>query len=569
MYSAIRYGARFCSILLIVFAGFFIQLSTSTASPDESAANTYRLQDNDGRYQLNPEVTQSTQAVGPEYPIQSTMQRLEEEKIRRAQSAEDNTDSDAYPYMNTAPTVKENLLPTDVRRHLAKAGIPLSSIGVYVQEITPTRTPILAINADQPMNPASTMKLVTTYAAMEIMGQHYQWTTSVYRDGAIIGDTLQGNLIFKGTGDPGLGIEELRLIVTKLRETGLRKITGDLILDRTHFNIHESEYRPFDGDPDKPGNVPPDPLMLERRVFFAKLTPDPVAQQIDIQLTPDLKSVETISNIRYDKKRGKCRKQITKQLEQKPDGTYRLTFDGSMSMDCPDTTFRFASVDMPNYFGGAFASVWQEMGGQFNGRIINTILPQSAVLLATYYSPPLLDALSITNKRSNNMFAKQLFLSLGTVRYNSTGSQAHSTSTVQEWLQAKGLVFPEMLIENGSGLSRIERISAKNLGLLLENAAYSPVFNTFLNSLPLVGVDGTMARRLRNREVTGNASIKTGTLRDVKCIAGYVRSLSKRDYIVVFFINHPNAGSSHGVQALDQLIEWVYFDAPQGNTQPI
>lgn len=541
--------------------------SKKTASSGKSAQkNTAKKSSSKSTKLAAKSESKSSKKSASSNSLQTAMAKLKTAKTKKVSS------DDGLPtarYASVVPTFRETGLPPDVRTYLAKAGIPLSSIGVYVQEISPSKTPVLSVNVDQPMNPASTMKLLTTYAAMEIMGPQYQWTTSVYRDGPVVGDVLQGNLIIKGTGDPKIGIDELRQIAGKLREMGIREITGDLILDRTYFSVDASEARPFDGDPDKPGNVPPDSLMLGHRIFFAKVGPDPVAQRVMVTLEPELNSVEVVSNVTYDTRPGACRKKISKSLTPKPEGGYQLTVNGTMSTSCPDVSFRFASVDMPNYFGGAFESLWQEYDGVIRGRMRNGQLPAKATLLATYYSHPLSSVVVETNKRSNNMFAKQLFLGIGAARYSSQGSQAQSIRAIQEWLQGKGITSPDLILQNGSGLSRIERISPKTLGLVLENAVRSPIFPDFFNSLPLVGVDGTMAKRLRGRDVTGNASIKTGTLRDVKCVAGYVRSLSKREYVVVFFINHPNAGSANGVQALDRLIEWVYFDAPNDDVHSI
>lgn len=130
-----------------------------------------------------------------------------------------------------------------------------------------------------------------------------------------------------------------------------------------------------------------------------------------------------------------------------------------------------------------------------------------------------------------------------------------SIQTVRDWLQQQHLDFPELVLENGAGLSRIARISPHSMALLLQSAANNPFSAEFQASLPILGIDGTVKKRLRDSTAASHAHLKTGTLEGVKTVAGYVRSRSGRDWIVTFFINGPNA--KYGKAAQDALIEWV------------
>jgi D-alanyl-D-alanine carboxypeptidase/D-alanyl-D-alanine-endopeptidase (penicillin-binding protein 4) len=136
------------------------------------------------------------------------------------------------------------------------------------------------------------------------------------------------------------------------------------------------------------------------------------------------------------------------------------------------------------------------------------------------------------------------------------GRSDRSTQVVQSWLAEKKLDFPELVLENGSGLSRQERISAQHLGRLLLEAWRSAVMPELMSSLPLVAYDGTMRRRLRAESIAGQAHIKTGSLSDARTLAGYVLDQRGQRYIVVLFINHPNAAASQAAQ--DALLQWVY-----------
>ena len=562
------YQIRFFAILITAVLGF--SAVSSHAQYVVSDTNRYQLRGDQGRYQLQrrhtvrPNTSVRPRGASSDYrPVQSAIERNQAARVIRTQASNNRSGRAGAAYTSALASFQDTHIPYTVSDHLAKAGIPISSVGIYVQEISGNQTNLLSVNPNLPMNPASTMKLVTTYAAMEIMGGQHQWTTTVYRDGPVVDGTLQGNLIFKGTGDPKITAENFQVILQKLQQAGIHNITGDLILDRSQFNVSASAQQSFDGNSMRSYNVGADALMLGYKSVVIRLSGDPVSQQVTVSLLPHPKQIELISEVQFDRTCGSWDRKIRTNLTPKPEGGYRLVVSGRFSSECGDKELQpIALLNMQEFFGGVFETEWAALGGQFHGQIRDGTVPANATPVIIHQSEPLANIVWHTNKTSNNMFAKQLFLSLGTKKPGAVGSPTRSVVAIREWLAAKGLAFPELVMENGSGLSRIERISPQSMALLLEKAAYSPVFDRYLNSLPVVGIDGTMARRLRDSHVTGRAYIKTGTLRDVKAIAGYVQSHTRRDYVVVFLINHPNATSPQGVTALDKLIEWVYLDGP-------
>ena len=566
----------FCPLhRLITVVTVISSLFVLSAEAQQTAAETnrYRLQGDQSRYQLQgrrsaPSATTYRRGTGSDFrPVQAAVERNKEGRAIRTQANRSGTRGNiAYASMLTS--FQETRIPFSVSEHLAKAGIPLSSVGIYVQEISGSQSNLLAVNPTMPMNPASTMKLVTTYAAMEIMGGQYQWTTTVYRDGPVVNGTLEGNLIFKGTGDPKITAENFQVILQKLQESGIRHIAGDVILDRSQFHVPAGGS--FDNNSTRAYNVDADPLMMGYKSIVIRLNGDPVAQQVAVSLLPHPKQIELVSDVQFDRTCGNWDKKIRQHLTKKPDGGYLLTITGRFSSECGERELPpIALLNMQQFFAGVFETEWTALGGTIGGRIREGVVPANAAPVVVHRSEPLENIVWHTNKSSNNMFAKQLYLSLGAKNTHAGGSPQKSFLAVKNWLTAKGLSFPELVMENGSGLSRIERISPQSLAQLLEKAAYSPVFDRYINSLPVVGIDGTMARRLRDRQVTGRAYIKTGTLRDVKAVAGYVQSHTKRDYVVVFMINHPNGPTPQGVAALDQLIEWVYLDGPTSEYPPL
>jgi D-alanyl-D-alanine carboxypeptidase/D-alanyl-D-alanine-endopeptidase (penicillin-binding protein 4) len=490
-------------------------------------------------------------------------------------------------------------LPPAVKHALAQAGIPRSAIGIYVHE-TGAGQPLLALNAGTAMNPASVMKLLTTFAGLELLGPAYAWKTELYADGIVRGDVLHGNLAIKGYGDPRLNLENFWLLTRRLRQTGLREITGDLVLDSSHFDLPGSDPAAFDGKPYRAYNVLPEALMVNYRTLALRLLPQLESRSVRIVVDPllpslDLKNSLTLTN-------GTCndwKDALGTDIQSAPglDSRVSVTLKGSYAFGCGEKTLFLSVHDTARYTFDLFRQLWEQQGGILRGTVRRSAAPGETVPLETHQSPPLADIVRDINKFSNNTAARQLYLTLGlgsepfrepqvmpasfSLSYGNgraaengtngtipsldgTGENpgqaratlARSEKTVRQWLASHQLIFPELVLENGSGLSRNERISAGHMGQLLLAAFQSPVMPEFVSSLPIVGVDGTMKKRLSRSAATGQAHIKTGLLEGVKTIAGYVRDRSGRRWVVVFFINHPRAEG--GQVAMDALLDWVY-----------
>lgn len=451
-------------------------------------------------------------------------------------------------------------LPTSVRDALKHANLPISSVGIEVREVNGT-TPLIQVNANQAMNPASTMKLLTTYAALEILGPAYTWRTEAYIDGTLEEGVLKGNLIIKGYGNPKMNSEHLWLWLHELRNRGLRDIRGDLILDHSAFAPQAFDATAFDNDPLRAYNVNPDALLLNFnaiRFYFA-----PADGNVRIYTDPALSGIPlenklTLMNQRY------CADWESNIRIQTLDSAIRL--QGTYPAQCGERDKVVSILSHSRYFEAVFRSVWQEVGGTLQGTTRDGIVPASAMLISTHYSQPLSEIIRDINKFSNNVMARQLYLSLSLNNIASSiniplannpagASVTQSEIVLRNWIIKKGLDFPELVLENGAGLSRKERISPHNLSALLQDIQLSPFSSEIEASLPIVGVDGTMKKRHDNCAVTTHAHLKTGSLEGVKSIAGFLQSRSGKQWILVFFINHPNAAS--GQQAQDELIEWL------------
>ena len=550
-------------------------------------------------------------------------------------------------------------LPEPVIAALKHAHIPLSSVAVVVQE-EHEDAPIISLNAERAMNPASTMKLLTTFAALETLGPAYRWKTEAYLNGRLENGVLQGDLVFKGYGDPKLTVEQFWMWLRELRQRGLREIRGDIVLDHDFFEAVSQDPAEFDHDPTRAYNVGTSALLLNFNALHLHLIPDDHATIA--LLEPELAGYTLHNHITTSAKLD-CHGEDA--YKARLDG-HDIVLEGSIPAACGETDDYFSLLPQDEYFFAVFSALWQELGGTLQGKLRAGTAPADQVPFAKYISPPLSEVIRDINKFSNNTMARQLFLTLGTAvtakdavhadaahvsqsavgllpadskdsRDDSSRAQAlsktslhaepeggdsagvelsvplvpvvpapvgaplltpekgrtrqanpfpaegwtefapppdtrplgglgagsyppaaniaHSTAAMQQWLKTQQLKFPELVLENGAGLSRKERISALHLAELLQHAARSRYAAELEASLPILGMDGTMKKRFKDNEIAGYAHIKTGMLEGVKSIAGYVQARSGKQWVVVFIVNHPNAALAQPAQ--DALIEWL------------
>ena len=226
---------------------------------------------------------------------------------------------------------------------------------------------------------------------------------------------------------------------------------------------------------------------------------------------------------------------------------------GNYAATCGQKDWLLGVMPHESYVLGVFEQLWRELGGSIKGGVREGAAPPGARLVATIESPGLGEIVRDINKFSNNVMARQLFLTLGLESGKRPARPADAEAAVRSWLDGHGLAFPGMVIDNGSGLSRQARLSAEDLGRLLQSAWKSPLMPEFVASLPLAAVDGTMKKRFNGDGAAGQMHIKTGTLDGVKAIAGYVLDRNGRNQSVVFIINHDNAQA--GQAAEDALLK--------------
>ncbi len=450
----------------------------------------------------------------------------------------------------------QDRLPASVAHALKAASVPPSAVAIVVQEVD-ARMPRVSFNAEKPMNPASVMKLVTTYAALELLGPAYTWKTEAYASGPLTDGVLAGDLVLKGHGDPKLGFEQFWLLLRQLRARGLREIRGDLILDRSHFAAEDHDPARFDNEPLRPYNVGPDALLLNYKSIRLAFVPDAARKTVAVSAEPALAQLDLLNLLKAGDEACGTDWHEGIRMDLVPAGAAtRLILTGSYPAACGEKQRHVSVLNHPQFVSGVFRQLWTELGGSIGGGLREGAVPAGAQLLARGESPALAEVVREINKYSNNVMARQLYLTLGAETAKRPARAEDAEAAVRSWLAQKGLAMPELAIENGAGLSRSDRISADSLARLLADAWASPVMPEFLASLPLAGIDGTLKKRLNGKGVAGRAHLKTGYLDGVRALAGYVLDRRGRRAIAVMIINHPNAGATKAAQ--DALLACAY-----------
>ena len=456
----------------------------------------------------------------------------------------------------------QNGFPAEVDAALQRAKVPRDAISLLVVDAEGKVPPRLSHRANVPVNPASIMKLVTTYAALDLLGPAFTWNTPVYIEGAVREGTLYGNLYIKGQGDPKLVLERMWLLLRRLQGLGVKTIAGDIVLDRSAFETVEQDPANFDGEPLRPYNVAPDALMINFKSVVMTFSPDRTTNLAQVSFDPPLAGVQTQTTVPLSA--GDCA-DYRGTLRADFADSKQIRFTGTYPWSCGEKVWPVAYTDPKTYAMRAVEGMWLEMGGKIGGTVREGKVPlvQGVAMKPVFEvnSPALAEVIRDINKYSNNVMAQQVFLTLSLQNravMNGGGAATLDASrdVVHRWWKDRIGTDDAPAMDNGSGLSRVERISAQALGRLLQNAYVSPLMPELMSSLPITGVDGTL-RRNRSRAY-GSAHLKTGSLRDVTGVAGYVHGASGKRYVLVAITNHANASATR--PAIDALMDWAWKD---------
>jgi D-alanyl-D-alanine carboxypeptidase/D-alanyl-D-alanine-endopeptidase (penicillin-binding protein 4) len=503
-------------------------------------------------------------------------------------------------------------LPEPVRAALERAGLDPTTLAVAVLPLVPggahagaggpmqprvasglphlAATSGLLHQADRPMQPASAMKVVTSAVALERVGPNLRGYTELRTAAPIEGGRLRGDLVLRGGADLELGLPQLWALMLELRETGARHIEGDIVLDRHLFKPARLDLGvpPFDQSPEFPYNVIPDALQLAGNLQVLELVSD--RSQVTVRLRPELPGVRLDNRLTLHPAGAvACRDWsgagwTTPISQEQADGTVVVRLQGRFPADCSQRQ-PLQLMERNRQAQAQLAWVWAELGGQWSGRVREAALGEfvheaggtvaagmPTRLLARREARPWGEWLRPLNKTSDNVATRVLYLLMGLEeerRASRPAAQAAAASSpvprntsdwaelaVRRWFEQQGIPTAGLVMDNGSGLSRSERITPRQLALVLRAAHSQLHASELMMSLPIAGVDGSLRSRMSDTAARGRARLKPGTLRNAVALAGYVDDALGRRWVMAAMVNHDEA-PQRGRPVLDALATWV------------
>ncbi|HWH83747.1 MAG TPA: D-alanyl-D-alanine carboxypeptidase/D-alanyl-D-alanine-endopeptidase [Burkholderiaceae bacterium] len=451
--------------------------------------------------------------------------------------------------------------PASFARAIAATGLPSQSFGLYAQEVIGARI-VLALNDERPYMMGSTTKIVTSLAALDLLGPYYRWHTSAYAMGPLADGRLAGDLLIVGGGNAQLTSAELARWFKRMHDQGLRTIDGDIVLDRYAFQLRASDHA---GTPrpsaSEPRHVWPDAMTLDEGLIGIVVQPARGARAA-VALKPALSDVRVDNRLTMG---GGC--SATPLWQAGRNGQATVVVSGSWSAACGTRRIDFVPPPDSGIAARALPAMWAATGGVLRGRVVSAaVVPgvspiprgadgEPARPLSFDRSKPLTELVRDINKTSDNVGARNLMLSLSPGFPARPATLAGARRVIGLWLRDQGLGDDDIEVENGSGLSHGERAKPRALVQLLRKAWRADQAQAFFESLPVAGVDGTLKNRLLGGRATGQAYLKTGTLNDTRALAGYVHGASGKMYAVALIVNH--ADPARGRPALDAMVEWL------------
>ncbi|MEM7195173.1 MAG: D-alanyl-D-alanine carboxypeptidase/D-alanyl-D-alanine-endopeptidase [Pseudomonadota bacterium] len=456
--------------------------------------------------------------------------------------------------LTTLPS-QASSLPASVTSLLKKYQVPADAVSLTVREVDAVN-PLIAVNERVSRNPASAIKIVTTLAALELLGPHFQWQTRYFVNGPVVDGTVEGDLIVQGDGDPYLTVDKLWQHAVSLRLRGVHTIRGDLLIDNSAFSPPPHDRGAFDGQSQRLYNVGPSAVLSN---FSAtRFVIEPSAGRINVFADPPLMNLNVDNGLKPAK--GKCISRNSGwsyELRRTADGV-TAAFRGTYRPRCGLHSISRSVLENNEYTYQLFRYIWQQLGGFLHGGVKEGQANGSDRMLVSHPSDDLASVIKGINKYSNNVMARQLLLTMGHRESGESATVASGIAAIRLWLDASKLHMPSLSIDNGSGLSRSSRASTYGLSNLLVHAWKSTYQPEFMASLSLAALDGTMRKRLKKSQLAGRVRIKTGLIKGVRSMAGYVHTRSNRHVAVAMMIESSNVNYWIGNEIQDAVLRWVY-----------
>lgn len=456
---------------------------------------------------------------------------------------------------NAAPVVSK--LPPTIEQATQNLRLPQGDISIHIRNAR-THAVVLDINGDVSRSPASTMKVMTTYAALDVLGPAYIWKTRAYARGVLRNGTLAGDLILVGGGDPYMTLERWWSFLNGLRQTGLKRIEGDIVIDNSLFSSMTQDRGEFDQQPFRTYNALPDALLVNFQATTFHIAADSENNRTQITLDPQPAGFKVRNELKLGG--GRCAGYNYGVSFDTPEGgsTDEVIVRGTFPAACGQYAISRAVMTAPSYAYGVFRTLWDQLGGTVSGKLRLGSLPADAELLYSYDSLTMGEIIRLVNKYSNNVMARHLLLTLAAEKIGPPARVDAGRHVLIDWLHDHQIATSGTMIDNGSGLSREERTTAKTLAAVLQTAFDGPYLPEFAASLPLAATDGTLRRRFRAPAMQARLRMKTGRIDDVSSLAGYVYANSGTPYIAVIIVNARGAESGPGEEIQNAVVNWLF-----------
>ena len=423
-----------------------------------------------------------------------------------------------------------------------------SKIGIQVVDLDDGKT-VFSINEAEPMSPASTMKLVTTRAALDLLGPNHRWITEIYYDGEIRQGKLFGNLYLLASGDPTMSIEKLWRLLSHIKVSGITTIDGDVIIDRSVYRIPSHDPAAFDQRPTKTYNVGPDAFLIGENKIEITVDTNSESFFAPVYLFPNLGELKLESKVEL--REGKC---SPAKIEAILSGDV-ISVEGLLPRHCGLQSYELNLLSPKDFSKLVIRELWESGGSTLSGTISEGAIPRESKFLTNVASEPLAQAIRKINKESSNSLARLLYLALAPEKIYENSEQ-DSESAIRAWANKKNMYTDGLVFDNGSGLSRSERLSPVFLSEVLSDAWRDPFSSEFISSLSIPGVDGTLRNRLTQSTASKRGHLKTGLLNEVRSIAGYLNHPSGHTFSVVVMINGPH--QNNRIETIDAIIDWIF-----------
>ncbi len=436
--------------------------------------------------------------------------------------------------------------------------LPGNGIGVVIRDLE-SDSIVVSINADSMMNPASVSKLVTGTSALELLGPTFTYSTKVFIEGAFNADSgvVEGNLCIKGQGDPGFSTERLWLFVQHLKHRGLKKITGDLILDDYYFDTVSMGPGFSEDDGSRTYQSLVNALCVNfSSVAIHQRTGRSIGAPVHIDVFPRIEGIRINSSAVTVAPGTRDNLDVTTSFDR---GTTQINVRGGMPLNGPSRyTYRKVWQTWET-FGGAVQAQFADNGMRLSGKILHRKISDSLISKGEFYSfesEPLTEFIDHMFKWSSNFTAEMLFKTMAAQK-SGQGTWQGGAEVVQKWWESRNLPGKPVIV-NGSGMgANTNRCSSRQIADLLAYVyKQKSYFPDFLSSLSVAGIDGTLKVRFYRSRLRGVVRAKTGTLNSagVSSLAGYVL-LPQKTYSFAIICNKVGQGQYDNWVIQEQILE--------------